>query len=250
MTWTVHKFGGTSVADASCIRLVAGIIGGQRRGNNLAVVVSAMKGVTDDLLGLVDKAAKRQPVAATLAALRARHEKANVELLGAAGAKAVMAEFDKDLADIDSILKALALVRAASHRSRDLVSGYGEIWSARQIAAFFKQEFAKTRDVMFLNARDVLVIEHTRNGADHGLGLVAAEAGRSHSERLRRRRGHHGIRCLRQRRPADDAWPQRQRLLGVDLRRLVGRRRGPYLDRRRRRHERRSAASPGSQDHR
>ena len=58
MTWTVHKFGGTSVADASCIRLVAGIIGGQRRGNNLAVVVSAMKGVTDDLLGLVDKAAQ------------------------------------------------------------------------------------------------------------------------------------------------------------------------------------------------
>ena len=76
MTWTVHKFGGTSVADASCIRLVAGIIGGQRRGN-LAVVVSAMKGVTDDLLGLVDKAAKRQPVEPTLKALRARHEKAN-----------------------------------------------------------------------------------------------------------------------------------------------------------------------------
>ena len=105
MTWTVHKFGGTSVADASCIRLVAGIIGGQRRGN-LAVVVSAMKGVTDDLLGLVDKAAKRQPVEPTLKALRARHEKANVELLGAAGAKAIMAEFDQDLADIESILKA------------------------------------------------------------------------------------------------------------------------------------------------
>ncbi|HWN37799.1 MAG TPA: bifunctional aspartate kinase/homoserine dehydrogenase I, partial [Gammaproteobacteria bacterium] len=131
MTWTVHKFGGTSVADASCIRRVAGIIGGQSRGNNLAVVVSAMKGVTDDLLGLVDKAAKRQPVDAALAALRARHEKANVELLGA-GAKPIMDAFDKDLADIESILKALALVRAASNRSRDLVSGYGEIWSARQ----------------------------------------------------------------------------------------------------------------------
>jgi aspartokinase/homoserine dehydrogenase 1 len=162
MTWTVHKFGGTSVADASCIRRVAGIIGGQRPGN-LAVVVSAMKGVTDDLLGLVDKAAKRQPVEPTLNALRARHEKANVELLGAAGAKPIMAEFDQDLADIDSILKALALVRAASNRSRDLVSGYGEIWSARQIAAFFKKEL-NGRDVMFLNARDVLVIEHTEMG--------------------------------------------------------------------------------------
>jgi aspartokinase/homoserine dehydrogenase 1 len=162
MTWTVHKFGGTSVADASCIRRVAGIIGGQRPGN-LAVVVSAMKGVTDDLLGLVDKAAKRQPVEPTLNALRARHEKANVELLGAAGAKPIMAELDQDLADIESILKALALVRAASNRSRDLVSGYGEIWSARQIAAFFKKEL-NGRDVLFLNARDVLVIEHTEMG--------------------------------------------------------------------------------------
>jgi aspartokinase/homoserine dehydrogenase 1 len=164
MTWTVHKFGGTSVADASCIRRVAGIIGGQRRGNNLAVVVSAMKGVTDDLLGLVDKAAKRQPVEPTLKALRARHEKANVELLGAAGAKPIMEDLDRDLADIESVLKALTLVRAASNRSRDLVSGYGEIWSARQIAAFFKQEFGKTHDVTFLNARDVLVIEHTEMG--------------------------------------------------------------------------------------
>jgi len=163
MAWTVHKFGGTSVADASCIRRVADIIGGQRPGN-LAVVVSAMKGVTDDLLGLVEKAAKREPVEATLKALRARHEKANAELLGAAGAKAVMAEFDQDLADIEAILKALTLVRAASNRSRDLVAGYGEIWSARQIAAFFKQELGKARDVMLLNARDVLVIEHTEMG--------------------------------------------------------------------------------------
>jgi aspartokinase/homoserine dehydrogenase 1 len=164
MTWTVHKFGGTSVADASSIRRVAGIIGSQPRGKNLAVVVSAMKGVTDDLLSLVDKAIRREPVEATLEAVRARHEKANVELLGAAGARAVMAELDRDLEDISSILKALSLVRSASHRSRDLVSGYGEIWSARQIAAFLKQELGKTRAVLFLNARDVLVIEHTEMG--------------------------------------------------------------------------------------
>jgi len=57
MVWTVHKFGGTSVADAACVRRVAGIIAKQPE--NLGVVVSAMKGVTDDLLGLVDRAARR-----------------------------------------------------------------------------------------------------------------------------------------------------------------------------------------------
>jgi aspartokinase/homoserine dehydrogenase 1 len=163
MTWTVHKFGGTSVADASCIRRVADIIGGMGTGN-LGVVVSAMKGVTDDLLGLVEKAARREPIEPTLKALRARHEKACVELLGAGGAKSVLAEFDAELTDIESILKAVSLVRSASGRSRDLVAGFGEIWSARQIAAFFKQEFAKKRDVMFLNARDVLVIDMSEMG--------------------------------------------------------------------------------------
>ena len=90
MTWTVHKFGGTSVADASCIRRVAGIIGGQRRGN-LAVVVSAMKGVTDDCSGSSRRRRSASPSRRRSKALRARHEKANVELLGAAGAKPIMA---------------------------------------------------------------------------------------------------------------------------------------------------------------
>jgi aspartokinase/homoserine dehydrogenase 1 len=163
MAWTVHKFGGTSVADASCVRRVASIIAGQGRGG-LAVVVSAMKGVTDDLLGLVDKAARREPVEAAIKALRARHHKSATELLGEAGAKSVLAQFEADLADIEAILKALSLVRAASNRSRDLVSGYGEIWSARQIAAFFKKEFAKQREVVFVNARDVLFIEQGEMG--------------------------------------------------------------------------------------
>ncbi len=171
MAWTVHKFGGTSVADALCVRRVAGILGGMS--DNLGVVVSAMKGVTDDLLGLVDKAARREPVEAALAALRTRHERSATELLGAAGAKPVLAEFNKELDDIQSILKALSLVRAASQRSRDLISGFGEVWSARQIAAFFKQEFGKTRDVVFVDAREVLVIDKGEMGP-----VVAWEASR------------------------------------------------------------------------
>ena len=68
MVWTVHKFGGTSVADAACVRRVAGIIA--KEPDNLGVVVSAMKGVTDDLLGLVDRAARRETVDAQIKALR------------------------------------------------------------------------------------------------------------------------------------------------------------------------------------
>jgi aspartokinase/homoserine dehydrogenase 1 len=162
MVWTVHKFGGTSVADASCVRRVAGILAGFT--GNLGVVVSAMKGVTDDLLSLVDKAARREPVDAALKALRERHERSATELLGAAGAKPVLAQFGKELDDIESILKALSLVRSASERSRDLISGFGEVWSARQVAAFFAQEFAGSRKVVFVDAREVLVIDKGEMG--------------------------------------------------------------------------------------
>jgi aspartokinase/homoserine dehydrogenase 1 len=163
MVWTVHKFGGTSVADASCFRRVAGIIAADPRAN-LAIVVSAIKGVTDDLHGLIDKSARREPVEPVLQAVRARYERASLDLLGAGGAKPLLGAFAAELNDIESILKALALVRSASHRSRDFVSGFGEVWSARLLAAFLTQEFGTTRNVAFVNARDVLVIEHGEMG--------------------------------------------------------------------------------------
>ena len=50
--WIVHKFGGSSVADAECITRVAGIIEADPHAR-VAVVLSACKGVTDALLELV-----------------------------------------------------------------------------------------------------------------------------------------------------------------------------------------------------
>ena len=50
--WVVHKFGGSSVADADCFRKVAAIIESAPAGR-LGVVLSACKGVTDALLRLV-----------------------------------------------------------------------------------------------------------------------------------------------------------------------------------------------------
>src|SRR5947208_14053038 len=45
----VMKFGGTSVADASCIRKVMEIIATAARDSNIVVVVSAMNGVTSEV---------------------------------------------------------------------------------------------------------------------------------------------------------------------------------------------------------
>ena len=163
MGWTVHKFGGTSVADASCFRRVAAIIAAERH-DNLAVVVSAMRGVTDELLGLIDKAARRERTDGVIGSLRERYQRTSVELLGTRDAKSLLTPFEAELADVENILKALSLVRSASHRSRDLVSGFGEIWSARLLTAVLQKELGPERQVSFVNARDVLVIEHGEMG--------------------------------------------------------------------------------------
>src|SRR5258706_470466 len=64
--WVVHKFGGSSVADAGCFRRVAAIVEASDNPRE-AVVLSACRGVTDALLALVSLA--EQPGADTAAAI-------------------------------------------------------------------------------------------------------------------------------------------------------------------------------------
>ena len=81
-------------------------------------------------------------------------------------------------------------------------------------------------------------------------GSDSRERARLACRRCRRRARHHRLRRDRHARPADDARPQRQRLLGLDLRRAARRGRDRHLDRRRRRAERRSAPRARSAGHR
>ncbi|HEX9875644.1 MAG TPA: bifunctional aspartate kinase/homoserine dehydrogenase I [Gammaproteobacteria bacterium] len=161
MKWTVHKFGGSSLADAACFRRVAGLVEAQAPGN-LAVVVSAPGGMTDALLELIDKAAREEGVGEAIEALRTRYAGIVAELLAEQRSAELLTRFEKDVGNIDSILKALSLVRTASNRSRDMISGFGELWSARLLAALLEERrngAAVQRRVVCVDARDILVVE-------------------------------------------------------------------------------------------
>ena len=56
--WVVHKFGGTSVADAERYRAAAELVLARAPGERTAVVVSAMSGVTNILIQTVELAAR------------------------------------------------------------------------------------------------------------------------------------------------------------------------------------------------
>ena len=178
--WWVHKFGGSSVANAECFQRVAAIIEDDPH-ERVAVVLSACRGVTDQLLGLVAAAEQRDEdrVQQGLAALHERHAAIAHELLPGAPGERYLSALAADLDDIRGVLHTVALIRAAGDNVRDLVSGFGEIWSTRLFAAFLDAR-GRRSPVHWIDARSVLTVDWGPLGP-----AVDWEASRRHAaERL------------------------------------------------------------------
>ena len=157
-SWVVNKFGGSSVADADCFARVAAILE-SHPGQRLAVVLSACRGVTDALLQLVALAERQDPAwHAELAALRLRHAELATALLPPLVAAEYLAEFDRDAADLDGVLRTTQVMRTAGGHVGDKVSGYGEIWSTRLFWRYLAQR-GKRGGLQWIDARACIVAE-------------------------------------------------------------------------------------------
>jgi aspartokinase/homoserine dehydrogenase 1 len=157
--WVVHKFGGSSVADAECFKRVANILETLPAGR-LGVVLSACRGVTDSLLGLVARAeAQDDSYRGELDALRTRHAAIASSLLAPEAAQLYMAGFDRDRHDIEGILHTVKLTRSAAQNVRDLIAGYGEIWSTKLFREFFDARGKRPGAVKWIDARQAVVVE-------------------------------------------------------------------------------------------
>ncbi|QGZ96091.1 bifunctional aspartate kinase/homoserine dehydrogenase I [Terricaulis silvestris] len=157
--WVVHKFGGSSVADAACLRRVADIVEA-RTGERSAVVLSACRGVTDALYALVSLAEQRGDIDSAISDLRERHTGIASELLSAEAVARYGDELDSDLRDIRGVQHTVQLTRTAAPNVRDLVAGYGEIWSSK-LFAYFLRERGRSRatPVAWVDARKVIVVD-------------------------------------------------------------------------------------------
>ncbi len=155
--WKVHKFGGSSVADAACMERVAKIIENDPA-TRKAVVLSACKGVTDALLGLIALAEADSPeLDDRLRELRERHVGTARQLLAGESCDEFIAQLAADCRDIGGILQTVRLVRSASTTMRDLIAGYGEIWSTRLFERLLRRR--ATGHVQWLDARKALLVE-------------------------------------------------------------------------------------------
>ena len=158
---TAHKFGGSSLADASRIAAVVDIL--VARDESQVVVVSAMRGVTDTLIALANLAATEEQESwqSKACELQQTHLTAADALLGT-DVGLVSEQLAIGFAELHELLHAQSLIGAVSPDLLQLISGLGEIWSAQLVDAKLR---ARGADSQWLDARKVLVVEHNDLGA-------------------------------------------------------------------------------------
>ena len=154
----VLKFGGTSVKNAENIGKVINIIKSKLdRGEEIAVVCSAMGGITDLLIKMSELAAAgKDEYIAYYHQFRDRHESAAKSLLGEDGYLKVIAKLDDNYDTLKDLLKGILLVREVSPRTMDYVLSFGERSSNFLVAEALKvqkvnAEYLDARNVIFTN---------------------------------------------------------------------------------------------------
>jgi aspartate kinase len=142
----VHKFGGTSVGSAECFANVATILVEQQTqtpAGALAVVVSAMSGVTSQLIAGARAAAAGRDAdyRAIKADLLERHLEVVDALLSQTPERIDVAGLVEDrLHDLERLYRSIAVLGEVTVRSLDAVASFGELLSVNILAAVLRSQ--------------------------------------------------------------------------------------------------------------
>ncbi len=157
-SFVAHKFGGSSLADASRIRHVAQLITA-RDEDRQVIVVSAMKGVTNDLIAITSEAAARSEWRPQFNALKERHLAAARDVSSADTSLTdwLGASFNQVAIELASLG-----TDAPSRETAEAIIGMGEVWSSRLTDACLH---AAGATCSLMDARDVLVVHPGESGS-------------------------------------------------------------------------------------
>ncbi|HUF36847.1 MAG TPA: bifunctional aspartate kinase/homoserine dehydrogenase I [Gemmatimonadales bacterium] len=159
----VHKFGGASLADSAAVRHAVEIIR-RHRSEPTVVVVSAMAGTTDALLGVARQAGsgEARAVPPLIARLRSRHAEVARALLPAGRLRADTLAYVSDVfEELEALVRGLRLLRELTPRTTDYLIARGERLSARLVAAALEARGGRAR---FVDAAELV---HTDAGFGH-----------------------------------------------------------------------------------
>ena len=145
----VMKFGGTSVATGENIRHVADIVTQNTKNNcKVAVVVSALAGVTNSLIEVADQAKKsdEKHIQAFTKTLLEKHLEA---ITTAINSKSIQKEgiqvTEKTIAELEKVLTGICYVGELTPKSKDYVVSFGERLSAPIVWGCIKDHKTETQ---------------------------------------------------------------------------------------------------------
>jgi aspartokinase/homoserine dehydrogenase 1 len=159
----VLKFGGSSVKDAEKICHVVSIIQEQARGGRICVVLSAMRGITDDLINAARIAeAGGRGYKEIIADIRARQVKAAQVLFEEPVREKALGPLLAMCDEAGDILHGIELVKECSARSLDLVMSFGERLNCRLMADYMR---SVGLEAGYFDARSVIVTDDRHGNA-------------------------------------------------------------------------------------
>jgi aspartate kinase len=123
----VMKFGGTSLANGERIKNCANIVKEHVEDNEVVVIVSAMNGLTDELIKVTDFAVRGQikKVEDFVQSLERMHIEAAKFACGNY-ANRVKENINKLCKELERVLTGVALIKEATPRSKDYILSFGE----------------------------------------------------------------------------------------------------------------------------
>lgn len=155
----VIKFGGTSVGETTRLRQAIEIVAAQRE-RRPVVVVSALAGVTNQLVAATEAAAagRFDEALELVTRIRERHEESGFALIGQKidFYESFTAQLGRQIEQITSILRGVALVGETSPRAKDLVVALGEKLSS---VLFSYAMRTKTLTGIHVDSGDVIVTD-------------------------------------------------------------------------------------------
>jgi aspartokinase/homoserine dehydrogenase 1 len=155
----VLKFGGSSVGDAAGMAQVARIITGEYKNGPVAIVLSAMKGVTDLLITSARLAEQgSREYHGIIRAIGEKHNTVIGALIHEAGRGPVSGAVDRLLGELEDFLHGVELIRECSPRILDLVMSFGERLSCELMACYLAQCGVRAAAV---DAREIIVTDDT-----------------------------------------------------------------------------------------
>ena len=155
----VLKFGGTSVANAQNIKLVINIVTEKAKNEKLAIVVSALSGVTDLLLNAAKMAAtKDDKYKIILEEIKQKHFITISELVDLENQNQLSIKINGQINSLQTLLDGCFLLGELSPRSSDAIASFGELLSSQIIATALQQtvpnsSFKDSREVISTNSQ-------------------------------------------------------------------------------------------------